>query len=167
MSSVVGMCMTIAPGKGPDKSACSSVDLPCVAERLPLEFLVKHPEIHSDPQLDSPQSNSEYSNRTDRHSMTEDNKAIFLSYASQDADAARRICDALRAAGLECGSTRASCAAATRGTRDPQADQGLRAVHALISANTQARTRVTSAASGLAVERMLDMADDQRSCCRS
>ena len=28
-------------------------------------------------------------------------RAIFLSYASQDADAARRICDALRAAGLE------------------------------------------------------------------
>ena len=27
--------------------------------------------------------------------------AIFLSYASQDADAARRICEALRAAGLE------------------------------------------------------------------
>lgn len=27
--------------------------------------------------------------------------AIFLSYASQDADAARRICDALRAVGLE------------------------------------------------------------------
>ena len=32
--------------------------------------------------------------------MTENNKAIFLSYASQDADAARRICDALHA-GLE------------------------------------------------------------------
>ena len=29
------------------------------------------------------------------------NQAIFLSYASQDTDAARRICDALRAAGLE------------------------------------------------------------------
>lgn len=29
------------------------------------------------------------------------NPAIFLSYASQDADAARRICEALRAAGLE------------------------------------------------------------------
>ena len=29
------------------------------------------------------------------------NKAIFLSYSSQDADTARRICDALRAAGLE------------------------------------------------------------------
>ena len=28
-------------------------------------------------------------------------QAIFLSYASQDADAARRICDALRATGLE------------------------------------------------------------------
>ena len=28
-------------------------------------------------------------------------QAVFLSYASQDADAARRICDALRAAGLE------------------------------------------------------------------
>jgi hypothetical protein len=27
--------------------------------------------------------------------------AVFLSYASQDADAARRICDALRAAGVE------------------------------------------------------------------
>ena len=30
-----------------------------------------------------------------------ENKAIFLSYASQDAEAARRICDALRASGVE------------------------------------------------------------------
>ncbi len=29
------------------------------------------------------------------------NKAVFLSYASQDAEAAKRICDALRAAGIE------------------------------------------------------------------
>jgi TolB-like protein len=29
------------------------------------------------------------------------NKAVFLSYAKQDAEAARRICDALRAAGIE------------------------------------------------------------------
>ncbi len=29
------------------------------------------------------------------------NKAVFLSYASQDADAARRICEALRTAGIE------------------------------------------------------------------
>lgn len=28
-------------------------------------------------------------------------QTIFLSYASQDADAASRICEALRAAGLE------------------------------------------------------------------
>jgi TolB-like protein len=33
--------------------------------------------------------------------MTESKKAVFLSYASQDAGSARRICDALRAAGIE------------------------------------------------------------------
>ena len=30
-----------------------------------------------------------------------ENKAVFLSYASQDAEAARRICEALRATGVE------------------------------------------------------------------
>ncbi|MDB6127240.1 MAG: cellulose synthase subunit BcsC, partial [Verrucomicrobia bacterium] len=33
--------------------------------------------------------------------MSESNKPVFLSYASQDADAAKRICDALLAAGVE------------------------------------------------------------------
>ena len=33
--------------------------------------------------------------------MTEPSRAVFLSYASQDAEAARRICDALRAGGIE------------------------------------------------------------------
>jgi len=33
--------------------------------------------------------------------MTEPNRAVFLSYASQDAEPAQRICDALRAAGIE------------------------------------------------------------------
>jgi Flp pilus assembly protein TadD len=33
--------------------------------------------------------------------MSDSNKAVFLSYASQDAEAARRICAALRAAGVE------------------------------------------------------------------
>src|ERR1700751_5367126 len=33
--------------------------------------------------------------------MSESSKAVFLSYASQDADAARRICESLRAAGIE------------------------------------------------------------------
>src|SRR5450432_1233297 len=34
-------------------------------------------------------------------SMSESAQAIFLSYASQDAEAARRICEALRASGIE------------------------------------------------------------------
>jgi len=33
--------------------------------------------------------------------MTQPSKAVFLSYASQDAEAARHICDALRSAGVE------------------------------------------------------------------
>jgi hypothetical protein len=33
--------------------------------------------------------------------MTEPTSAVFLSYASQDAEAARRICEALRAVGIE------------------------------------------------------------------
>jgi len=33
--------------------------------------------------------------------MTDSTKAVFLSYASQDAEAARRICEALRATGIE------------------------------------------------------------------
>ncbi len=33
--------------------------------------------------------------------MTDPNKAVFLSYASQDAEAAKRVCDALRAADIE------------------------------------------------------------------
>src|SRR5580700_7069001 len=33
--------------------------------------------------------------------MTEPSKAVFLSYASQDGEAARHICDALRSAGVE------------------------------------------------------------------
>ena len=32
---------------------------------------------------------------------TESSRAVFLSYASQDAEAARKICEALRAAGVE------------------------------------------------------------------
>ena len=37
-----------------------------------------------------------------QHSVvTESSKAVFLSYASQDTEAARRICEALRAAGIE------------------------------------------------------------------
>jgi hypothetical protein len=34
-------------------------------------------------------------------SVTEPSHAVFLSYASQDAEAAQKICEALRAAGIE------------------------------------------------------------------
>ena len=44
---------------------------------------------------------TEYSKFVDRNPLTEDTKAIFLSYASQDAEIARHIADALRAAGLD------------------------------------------------------------------
>ena len=33
--------------------------------------------------------------------MNDPGKAVFLSYASQDAEAARRICEALRSGGVE------------------------------------------------------------------
>jgi len=33
--------------------------------------------------------------------MSDSNQAVFLSYASQDAEAAKRICAALRASGVE------------------------------------------------------------------
>jgi hypothetical protein len=33
--------------------------------------------------------------------MSESNKAVFLSYASQDTEAAKRICEALNAGGVE------------------------------------------------------------------
>src|SRR5438477_12900402 len=35
------------------------------------------------------------------NSMSDSGKAVFLSYASQDAEAARRICEALRSGGVE------------------------------------------------------------------
>ena len=33
--------------------------------------------------------------------MTDSSNAVFLRYASQDGEAAKRICDSLRAAGIE------------------------------------------------------------------
>ncbi len=33
--------------------------------------------------------------------MSDTSKAVFLSYASQDAEAAKKVCEALRAAGVE------------------------------------------------------------------
>jgi hypothetical protein len=39
--------------------------------------------------------------RAPTHMSADSSRAVFLSYASQDAEAARRICEALRAAGIE------------------------------------------------------------------
>jgi len=61
--------------------------------------------------------------------MADPNKAVVLSYASQDAEAAKRICDALRAADIEVWFDQSEL----RGGRclgpvDPQADQDLRLI---------------------------------------
>lgn len=45
-------------------------------------------------------SSASTTNKTlERHHLTESSRAVFLSYASQDSQAAGRICEALRAAG--------------------------------------------------------------------
>ena len=95
--------------------------------------------------------------------MVESSKAVFLSYASQDIEPARRICDALRAAGLEVWFDQSELrggdawdAAIRRQVRD------CALFMALISANTNARSEGYFRREwNLAVHRMLDMADDQ------
>ena len=49
--------------------------------------------------------------------MTDPNKAVFLSYASQDAESASRICEALRAAGIEVWFDRSDLRGGDAGTR--------------------------------------------------
>jgi hypothetical protein len=57
--------------------------------------------------------------------------AVFLSYASQDAAAAQRICAALRLAGVEVWFDQSELRGGERlGSVDPQADQDLCLVHA-------------------------------------
>jgi len=95
--------------------------------------------------------------------MTEDKKAIFLSYASQDVDAARRIHDALRAAGLEVWFDQSELRggdAWDAAIRKQVKECAL--FIALISANTNGRSEGYFRREwNLAVRRMLDMADDQ------
>jgi TolB-like protein/tetratricopeptide (TPR) repeat protein len=95
--------------------------------------------------------------------MSEPAKAIFLSYASQDADAASRICDALRAAGLEVWFDRSELRggdAWDAAIRKQVKECGL--FVPLISANTDARSEGYFRREwNLAVNRMLDMAEDQ------
>src|SRR5512146_2946446 len=89
-------------------------------------------------------------------------QAVFLSYASQDADAARRICEALRAAGVEVWFDQSEL-------RGGDAwDQKIRRqikecalFLPVISVNTQARPEGYFRREWrLGVERMHDLADD-------
>ncbi|MHB8495501.1 MAG: TIR domain-containing protein [Casimicrobiaceae bacterium] len=95
--------------------------------------------------------------------MSESAKAIFLSYASQDAEAARRICDSLRAAGLEVWFDQSELRggdAWDAAIRNQVKECAL--FVPLISANTNARSEGYFRREwNLAVTRMLDMADDQ------
>ena len=58
--------------------------------------------------------------------MNEKSQAVFLSYASQDADAARRICEALRAAGVEVWFDQSELRGAQQKLRHPIAKSGTR-----------------------------------------
>ena len=95
--------------------------------------------------------------------MSEPAKAIFLSYASQDAQAARRICDALRAAGFEVWFDQSELRggdAWDASIRNQIKECAL--FVPLISANSDARSEGYFRREwNLAVSRMLDMADDQ------
>jgi TolB-like protein/Flp pilus assembly protein TadD len=93
--------------------------------------------------------------------MTESNEAVFLSYASQDADAAQNLCNALRAAGIEVWFDRSEL----RGGEvwDSKINEQIRKCRLfipVISRNTEARDegyfRREWAA---AVDRMRDMAE--------
>jgi len=95
--------------------------------------------------------------------MGESTKAIFLSYASQDAAAARRICDALRTAGLEVWFDQSELRggdAWDAAIRKQVKECAL--FMPLISTNTNARSEGYFRREwNLAVNRMLDMAEDQ------
>jgi len=95
--------------------------------------------------------------------MNTSSKAIFLSYASQDAQAARRICEALQAVGLEVWFDQS----ALRGgdAWDTSIRRQLKECALfvpIVSANTQAREEGYFRREwNLAVNRTLDMADDK------
>jgi hypothetical protein len=92
-----------------------------------------------------------------------DSKAIFLSYASEDAEAALRLCDALRAAGFTIWFDKEEL----RGGEawDTSIRRQIKACHLflpVISARTQAREEGYFRREwNLAVQRTLDMAEDR------
>ena len=95
--------------------------------------------------------------------MSESPRAIFLSYASQDADAARRVCEVLRAAGLEVWFDQSELRGGDAWDAAIRKQVKECALFVpLVSANTDARSEGYFRREwNLAVGRMLDMADDQ------
>jgi hypothetical protein len=95
--------------------------------------------------------------------VTEPSRAVFLSYASQDARAAQRICDALRAAGVEVWLDKSELrggAAWDRQIRERIRD--CRLFIAVISANTEARDEGYFRREWkLAVDRTRDMSENK------
>jgi len=95
--------------------------------------------------------------------MVEITKSIFLSYASQDAEPARRLCEALRAAGLEVWFDQQELRGGD--AWDASIRRKIRECALflpIISGNTDARSEGYFRREwNLAVDRMLDMADDQ------
>lgn len=93
--------------------------------------------------------------------MTEPTGAVFISYASEDADAARRICETLRAAGLEVWFDQSELRGGD--TWDRQIRQQIhdcRLFIAVISAHTEARDEGYFRREWrLAIERAGDMAE--------
>jgi TolB-like protein len=95
--------------------------------------------------------------------MTDPNKAVFLSYASQDAEAAQRLCNALRTAGIEVWFDQSELRggdAWDAAIRKQVKECSL--FMPVISASTDARSEGYFRREwNLAVVRMLDMAEDR------
>jgi tetratricopeptide (TPR) repeat protein len=93
--------------------------------------------------------------------VTDPNKAVFLSYASQDAEAAKRICDALRATGIEVWFDQSELRGGD--AWDQKIRQQVKSCYLfvpIISANTQSRKEGYFRREwNLAVARTLDMAE--------
>jgi TolB-like protein/Tfp pilus assembly protein PilF len=90
-------------------------------------------------------------------------KAVFLSYASQDTEAARQICDALRALGIDAWFDQSELRGGDAWDASIRRQIKECALFVpIISANTQARVEGYFRREwNLAVNRTLDMADDQ------
>ena len=95
--------------------------------------------------------------------MSAASRAIFLSYASQDAEPARRICDALRGAGLEVWFDQSALRGGDAWDASIRRQIKECALFVpVISANTQVREEGYFRREwNLAVNRTLDMADDR------